>query len=108
MYSWLARTELRQLLSKYDPLRVHLKQSSDPIEMRFSDVARLVGGLPPSAYRLPAWWSNNANRHVQARAWLDVGRRVGHFDLQAQRLVFSAPESQIVAGNGGVSSRSQR
>jgi hypothetical protein len=38
---------------------------------------RLVDGLPPSAHRHRAWWSNERKgNHVQAAAWLEAGRRV--------------------------------
>jgi hypothetical protein len=81
-------------LAKYDPLREHLARGSASAEMSFSEVGRLVGGLPPSAYRLPAWWSNNSNHHVQARAWLDAGRRVGSINFRSQHVVFSVSESK--------------
>jgi hypothetical protein len=80
-------------LAKYDALRDHLERGFPSAEMSFSDVGRLVGGLPPSAYRLASWWSNSRNHHVQAQAWLNAGRRVGSVDLRNERVVFSIPKS---------------
>jgi hypothetical protein len=37
--------------------------------MTFEEIARLVGGLPPSASVHPAWWSNSRS-HVEAAAEL--------------------------------------
>ena len=73
---------------KYEPLRRELERSDRSIEMSFDEVARLVGGLPPTAYRRPQWWSNNLSGHVQAAAWLSGGRRVAMVDLTAQRVRF--------------------
>jgi hypothetical protein len=73
---------------KYEPLRVWLMSAPHPAETAFDQLARLVGGLPPSAYRHRAWWANDAS-HVQARAWLDAGWRVSEVNLDAQRVEFS-------------------
>jgi hypothetical protein len=75
-------------ISKYEPLRRELGRSDRPIEMTFAEVARLVGGLPPTAYRRPQWWSNNTSGHVQAAAWLSSGCRVARVDLTGQRVLF--------------------
>ncbi len=60
--------------------------------MSFDEIDILVGGLPASAERWPAWWANETagSRHVQARAWLDAGREVEHADRAARRVRFSA------------------
>ncbi len=37
----------------------------------------IVGGLPASARRYSAWWSNEREgTQVQAHAWMDAGWRV--------------------------------
>ena len=77
-------------MSKYDPLLDCLARSSQPAEMSFADISELIGGLPPTAYRRLQWWSNNSNGHVQARAWLDVGRRVESVDFSNLRVRFSS------------------
>jgi YD repeat-containing protein len=76
-------------MGKYDPLCECLARTHDPIEISFAEIGALVGGLPPSAYRHSAWWSNNPNGHVQAQAWITAGRRVAFVDLVGERVSFS-------------------
>jgi hypothetical protein len=68
--------------SKYDALRDHLgREDRDTVTETFEDIAELVGGLPPSAWRHQAWWANEASgSHVQARSWLNVGFRVARIN----------------------------
>ena len=83
------------VVAKYDPLLEHLCRAEDgPIEMTFEEVGRLVGGLPASATKWPAWWANETagSRHVQARAWLNAGREVESVDRAAKRVRFSAAQ----------------
>jgi hypothetical protein len=62
-------------VSRYDPLTESLsRESEDSIEFTFEDIDELVGGLPPSARKHAAWWSNGQSSH-QARYWLEAGRR---------------------------------
>ena len=80
------------VVAKYNPLFEHLCRADDgPVEMAFEEIDRLVGGLPASAARWPAWWANEAagSRHVQARAWLEAGREVESVDRVRQRVRFS-------------------
>ena len=77
-------------MAKYDALREHLRTRSDPaVRLSLGEVAGLVpGGLPASAYKHPAWWSNDGHAsHVQARAWLDAGWMASP-DLQARTVTF--------------------
>lgn len=76
-------------MGKYDPLGDRLRNTRGSIELHFGEVGEVVGGLPASAYRYSAWWSNNPTRHVQARAWLDAGRHVTKVDLLGERVWFS-------------------
>ena len=81
------------VVAKYDPLLEHLCRADDgPIEMTFAEIYRLVGGLPASAARWPAWWANESarSRHVQARAWLGAGRGGRVRRSRARRVRFSA------------------
>jgi hypothetical protein len=79
-------------MAKYDPLLDHLCRAGDgPIEMTFDEIDSLVGGLPASATRFQAWWSNELEgTHVQARAWMDAGREVLTVDRTIRRVTFSA------------------
>ncbi len=56
--------------------------------MTFEQIAGLVGGLPPSAYRYREWWANSRS-HVEAAAWLDLRRDVVAVDLQHRVVTFS-------------------
>jgi hypothetical protein len=81
-------------VAKYDPLFEHLCRAGDgALEMTFTEIDGLVGGLPGSARRLSAWWSNDQHGpHVQAKAWLAAGREVEWVDRDVGRVRFSAPK----------------
>lgn len=77
-------------MGKYEALRQELARSGPVVKMSFTEVADLVGGLPPSAFRYPAWWSNEiGGRHVQAHAWMGAGFRVDDLDLLGRRVRFT-------------------
>lgn len=74
---------------KYDPLRDYLaKLGADDVTMTFEQIADLVGGLPDSAYKHPAWWGNQRNHknRPHCAAWLDEGFEAVGLD-QAKRIV---------------------
>jgi hypothetical protein len=79
-------------VSKYEALCHHLVAVDLPVvTLPFAEVSEIVGGLPPSAYDHPAWWSNEAggSRHVQCESgWLAAGYRVEHVDLLGGRVTF--------------------
>jgi hypothetical protein len=79
-------------VAKYDPLYEHLISiSPGPVEMTFTEVGQLVGGLPRSA-RTRQWWENESpgGTHVQARGWRNAGRKVEWVDLGSGVVRFSA------------------
>lgn len=76
-------------MAKYDPLRDLLSQAAPDETFAFSDLADVVGGLPPSAYMYTEWWSNTLS-NPQARGWLSAGRRVERVNLQAETVRFAA------------------
>lgn len=50
-------------MAKYDPLARFLEdlpREQLVVTLSFADIAPLVGGLPPSAYRLRQWWASFA------------------------------------------------
>jgi hypothetical protein len=67
-------------MAKYEPLSQHLRAAPRPCHMTLAQIEVLVGGLPASARTHRAWWAND-NTHVQAQAWLAVGRSVGDVDI---------------------------
>jgi len=77
-------------MSKYDPLRRHLEaRLGFETPMRFSDIEEVLGfGLPDSARKFPAWWSNNTGTHVGVKAWRDAGFRTSRVDIPGERVTF--------------------
>ena len=74
--------------NKYDLLKFWLRENnSDSIQMTFSEIAELVGGLPPSAYKHRAYWSNS-DSHPFAVAWMAAGYKVVECDLQSEVVRF--------------------
>jgi hypothetical protein len=74
--------------SKYDPLKKHLAERSEPVvSLSFGEIERILGfSLPPSARKHRAFWANGG--HLIASAWLDAGRRMTHVDLNAEAVDF--------------------
>ncbi|WP_435870508.1 DUF7662 domain-containing protein [Micromonospora noduli] len=61
-------------VSKYNPLRDHLRRRTGEVRYTLDEISELVpGGLPPSAYRYEAWWANGDRTHPHSRAWEDAG-----------------------------------
>lgn len=79
-------------MGKYDPLFRHLcALGDDPVEMTFDEIGQLVGALPSAATTRREWWTNDqAQRSVQARAWLNAGRQVDSVDRTSRRVRFGA------------------
>lgn len=76
-------------MSKYAPLRDHLRNRGQSTwRASFAEVEEIVP-LPPSAYRYPAWWANEPHgSHVQARSWLGAGWRTRDVDLAGRKVTF--------------------
>jgi hypothetical protein len=75
---------------KYATLRAFLSARSEPrISMSFAEVAAAAKvKLPASAFRYPQWWQNDAEHHVQAKAWIEAGYKTENVDLDARRVEF--------------------
>lgn len=93
-------------MPKYDVLKDRL--SADGRAVVVLDWAELQdlldGGLPASARRHRAWWSNEPQgRHAQARGWLDAGYLVDDVNLPSGPVIFKrvqevSPSAPPVAG----------
>jgi hypothetical protein len=86
-------------MSRYDALTKTLTANpEDLVELSLEEIDELVDGLPPSARRHAAWWSNGPSAH-QARYWLEAGRRAkpdfGRAVIQFTR--FESGETRKVA-----------
>ena len=77
-------------MAKYHPLKEFLvAQKIDELDLTFPEIERTLGfPLPYSARVHPAWWSNHAESHVQARAWLDAGWQAWQVNLKGETVLF--------------------
>ena len=76
--------------SVYEPLRDHLLYSGkERLTMTFADIEKVLHRkLPASARKRTAWWSNNAQGHVQADAWLRSSYKTIDLDLADELVTF--------------------
>ena len=81
-------------VSKYKTLNCFFRaQTAAFLPMTFDEVQREAGfALPASAHLHQAWWANDYDRHVQAKAWLDAGYETEQVDMDARKLVFKRAE----------------
>jgi Txe/YoeB family toxin of Txe-Axe toxin-antitoxin module len=77
---------------KYLPLAYFLLHSvDDRVTLTFEEIERLIGKrLPSSASLYREWWANEPRGHVQARAWLGVGRKVQSVNRATRTVTFSS------------------
>jgi len=75
--------------SKYSALAKYLKQNNkEEIRLRFEEVEEIVGKLPPSAWKYPAWWSNSESHSNAKHGWLSAGWLTRKVDIEAKECVF--------------------
>jgi len=89
-------------MSKYQALNRFFKaQATDFLRMTFDEVEKEAGfNLPASARLHQAWWANDRDRHVQAKAWLDAGFETEQVDMKAGALVFRRVAAERVSPLG--------
>ena len=77
-------------MSKYAPLRHNLQaRPRADTELTFREIEKILGfELPASAHEHSAWWSNERETHVQARAWMDAGWQVWHVRRSEKKVYF--------------------
>lgn len=76
---------------KYEPLLRYLEARGDSamIRLSFTQIADILGfGLPASARRHQAWWSNTREGHSHAAAWLEAGWKTEMLDLAGEQVSF--------------------
>lgn len=71
----------------------------------FAELERLIGRkLPASAWKYPAWWSNNPSNNSMTKVWLNAGWRTGEVDVPGRSVVFrrlgAAPEAAGLRASG--------
>ena len=76
--------------SNYQNLARYLEQSNqDMIRMTFEEVEnKMLGQLPPSAWKYRAWWSNSITNSQARHGWLIVGYETSNVDMDTRDLVF--------------------
>lgn len=76
------------MAGKYQPLTAHFMSLTaagrKSVECDFAEIARLVGGLPPTAYSTRQWWGNSSS--VQAQSWRDADWHVAQVDFERRRV----------------------
>ncbi len=89
-------------MSKYSALGDYLKrQPRDAVPMTFGEIENIIGAkLPVSAHKYRPWWSNNSDRHVITKVWLDAGFQSEQVDIPARKLVFRRVRGSKPAGAG--------
>lgn len=67
----------------------------------FPELERLIGAkLPASAFKYPAWWSNNPSNNAMTKIWLKAGWRTEQVDIPGQTVVFRRAAVPEMAGAG--------
>ena len=69
--------------------------------MTFEEFERIIGQkLPPSAHKRNEWWTNNADHHSQAKAWLSAGFEATDVVRKVKKLIFKRMKSTKPQANG--------
>lgn len=81
-------------MSRYAQLTPVLLANPDAkVTLTFDELDKIVpGGLPASAKKHPAWWTNNEASQSHSKVWLDAGRRAS-VDFKGKRTVFTLDSS---------------
>lgn len=75
-------------------------------KVSFPDLERLIGAkLPASAFKYPAWWSNNPSNNAMTKIWLKAGWRTEQVDVPGQTVVFRRVAAAEAAGAAGFGDR---
>lgn len=77
-------------MAKYSRLSDFLQEcSEDEFFISFHEVENILGfSLPNSAFKYPAWWSNNVNNGRHCMAWISVGWRTSDLNLIGKSVSF--------------------
>jgi hypothetical protein len=88
-------------MSKYEKLkRILASHKQGEWRVSFAELETLLGGsLPASAYKYPAWWSNNPANNSMTKIWLSAGWCTEQVDVPGQTVVFrrTGPCAKITA-----------
>jgi hypothetical protein len=80
MASMTVETARRPRTNRYGPLHERLAASNaDSVTLPVDEIDALCGGLPAAAKQESAWWANDP-KHLQAKAWMQLGFQVSAVD----------------------------
>lgn len=97
-------------MSTYDNLSAILAaRTGSSWSVSFVELERLIGvKLPASAFKYPAWWSNNPSNNSMTKIWLKAGWRTEQVDIENQTVVFRRAETaREAAGATGFGERAR-
>lgn len=82
-------------------------REGDVWKVGFAELERAIGRpLPSSAYKYPAWWSNNPSNNAMTKVWLRAGWRTEQVDVPGRTVVFRrAAAAAGTAGGSGLADR---
>jgi len=88
-------------MKKYEPLEEFLeKKGVNSVPMSFSEIESVIRcGLPPSARKHRAWWSNNPSNSVITYAWLAAGYKTTEVNLEGEKVVFRKQTGPTPSGS---------
>jgi hypothetical protein len=75
-------------------------------KVSFPELERLIGSkLPSSAFKYPAWWSNNPTNNAMTKIWLKAGWRTEQVDIVGQSVMFRRVRAAQAASRAGFGDR---
>jgi len=75
-------------------------------KVAFPELERLIEAkLPSSAFKYPAWWSNNPSNNAMTKIWLRAGFRTEQVDIPGQSVVFRRVAVAQAASRAGFGDR---
>lgn len=75
-------------------------------KVSFSELERLIAAkLPASAFKYPAWWSNNPSNNAMTKIWLKAGWRTEQVDIPGRTVVFRRVAAEAAGAAVGFSDR---
>ncbi len=88
-------------MSVYDKLAsVLAERREEAWKAGFAELEGLIGRkLPASAWKYPAWWSNDPSNNSMTKVWLRAGWRTEQVDVLGQTVVFRRVSSGKAAGH---------
>jgi hypothetical protein len=96
-------------MSVYDKLAGLLAERREEAwEVGFAELERLIGRkLPASAWKYPAWWSNDPSNNSMTKVWLRAGWRTEQVDVPGQTVVFRRAAAHKDLGEAGFGDRAR-